>query len=266
MKILINSTTTPDWPNVLIEYHKSIDLFIDTISGLDFNKDSLKILWVKEISNFSPIALKNSKMFDIILTYDDEILNKCNNSYFMPFGSTWIENFDYNGTKNFSISHLTGSKMITYGHKLRHDIHYRQLDIKNPINFYVSRHGGPKIFSGNSILGDFKNPLFESQFHICIENSNQKNLFTEKLIDALITKTIPIFWGCDNIGEFFNENGFIRVSNVYDVIEACNNINEETYINMLDYVEENYKIALKYANLSENFKNKIENILKYGNF
>jgi hypothetical protein len=268
MKQLINAKTVLDWPNVEIEYKKPIELFIDSIYGLDINKDTLKVLWVKEvrdISNFSPIAIENSKYFDIILTYDEEILENCFNSYFMPFGSTWIEEFDFK-QKVFGISNLTGNKYITYGHKLRHEIHHKQNEITVPIKFYVSKFGGPKLYGNNLILNDIKNPLFETQFHICIENSNQKNLFTEKLIDCLITKTVPIFWGAENIGDFFNVNGFFIVKNVKDIVEICNSLSNKTYQLMEPYIIENYNEALKYANLSDNFKITLTKILNNGNF
>lgn len=268
MKQLINSKTTLDWPNVEIEYQKPIELFIDSMYGLDITKDTFKILWVKEvreISNFSTTAIQNAKHFDIILTYDDEILKNCDNAHFMPFGSAWIESFEHKN-KVFGVSHLTGNKLITYGHKLRHEVHHNQKELGIPTKFYISKYGGPNLYENNLILGDIKNPLFDTQFHICIENSNQKNLFTEKLIDTLITKTVPIFWGADNISEFFNEKGFLKVYNLQDIIYICNNLNEETYESMLPYIEDNYNKALKYANLSNNFKITLEKILNNGNF
>lgn len=268
MKQLINGKTTSDWPNVEVEYNKPIELFIDSIYGLDISKDTLKVLWVKEvreISNFSTTAIQNAKHFDIILTYDDEILKNCNNSYFMPFGSTWIQSFE-NEKKVFGVSHLTGNKFITYGHKLRHEIHHKQKEIRIPTNFYVSKYGGPNLYENNLILKDIKNPLFNTQFHICIENSNQKNLFTEKLVDTLITKTVPIFWGTDNISDFFNEKGFFRVYNSQDIVYICNSLTDNTYESMKPYIEDNYNKVLEYANLSDNFRITLEKILKNGNF
>ena len=263
MKQLVNSNITPDWPNIEVNFHKPIELFIDSLCT-DFTKNSLKILWVKEaeeISRFRDIAIQNHTKYDIVLTYDEEILRQCKNSHFMPFGSTWVHDFDLSFKKRFEVSHLIGPKNYTYGHKLRHFIFNKQNDIKVPKNFFVSHHMMLKENIGYPILTDSKNPLFESQFSICIENSNQKNLFTEKLIDCFITKTVPIFWGCKNIGDFFNMNGMLIINNEHEAVNVCNSLNKESYNNMTDAIEDNYQRCLKFANLAENFKHTLQKVI-----
>jgi hypothetical protein len=61
---------------------------------------------------------------------------------------------------------------------------------------------------------DDKKYLFNSQFHIAIESTSTINYFSEKLIDALITKTVPIYWGCPNIGDFFDTRGIISINDI----------------------------------------------------
>lgn len=265
MKQLINSYITLEWPNVEVECNIPIELFIDGFLNYDPNRKSLKILWVKdaeEITRFKEQAIKNHKNFDIILTYDEDVLNQCKNAYFMPFGTTWIDNFDLNSPKKFQVSHLTGFKEYTFGHTLRKKIYYKQDKIKIPKDFYISKYGGVENAFNSKILGESKNPLFESQFHICIENSKQKNWFTEKLIDCFITKTVPIFWGCDNIGDFFETKGMLVVKDFKEIIDICNNLNDNTYNQMKNFIDDNYKKALDYTDLRSNFKNKIEEIIK----
>ena len=264
MKQIINGTTESNWPNVEIEFHKPIELFIDNFYGYK-NNGSFKILWVKEvedISKFKEKAIENHKNFDILLSYDEEVLEKCNNSYFLPFGTTWIDNFDFSIPKKFQISHLTGYKEFTPFHILRKKVHYKQKRIKTPIDFYISKHGGVENVFNNKILGDFKNPLFESQFHICIENSQQKNLFTEKLIDCFITKTIPIHCGCKNIGDFFDIRGMFIVDNLKEIIDVSNSITHDTYKNMEKFVNINYESSKKFTDNKEMFKQKILEIIK----
>lgn len=261
---IINSNSCPEWPNIEIEYHKEIELFVDSFYGFDINKKSFKILYVKEaeaISKFKNEAIKNHKFFDAVLTYDEEILEKCKNSYFMPFGTTWIHNYSFTN-KKFQISHLTGNKTFTEGHLLRQKIYYKQEKIKAPKDFYISSNMEIENFFGNKILGEKKEPLFDSQFHICIENSKQKNYFTEKIVDCFQTKTIPIYWGCPNIGHFFDARGIIIVNNFEEIINVCNNLNEEVYKKKLTYVEENLTKSKIFTNINENLKTKIKEILK----
>jgi len=263
MKQILNSTTFPDWPSIEIEYDKPVELFIDSFYGFDVNKKTFKILYVKEaeaISKFKKQAIENHNLFDAILTYDEEILEKCNNSYFMPFGTTWIHDYVFQ-EKKFQISHLTGNKMLAGGHILRQKIYYKQNSIKTPKDFYISGHGGVENLFNNKILGEKKEPLFDSQFHICIENSQQKNYFTEKIIDCFQTKTIPIYWGCPNIEDFFDINGIIVVNNFEEIISACNSLNEFSCQHIYPAIEKNLTISKKFTNINENLIKIIKEIL-----
>jgi hypothetical protein len=264
MKQILNSKTYPDFPNIEIEYYKPVELFIDSFEGLDLQRDSFKILYVKEaeaISKFKEHAIKNYNVFDAIITYEEDILKKCKNSYFLPFGTTWIHNYEF-AEKKFQISHLTGDKVMTEGHVMRQKIHYKQNKIKNPIDFYISHKGGVENFANNKILGDKKEPLFDSKFHVCIENSKQKNYFTEKIIDCFVTKTIPIYWGCPNIGDFFELEGIIVVNSVEEIINVCNKLSEKEYDKIFYSIEKNIDISKKYINLTSQLSAVINKILK----
>ncbi len=265
MQQLVNSTSEPTWPNIKVEFNKPIELFVDNFNGYNKDKDTFKILWVKEseeISKFKVHAIQNHKNFDAVITYDEEILNQCDNSYFMEFGTAWVHDYDNTSPKKFQISHLTGFKEMTNGHMMRKKIHYKQGKISAPKDFYISRHGGVEETFNNKQLGDSKNPLFESQFHICIENSQQKNFFTEKLIDCLVTKTIPIYWGCENIENFFDTNGFFIAKDVKDIIKICNSLDEKTYEEKLKYVEKNFELSQKYVTILDRLEVVIKQILE----
>jgi len=180
------------------------------------------------------------------------------------FGTSWIHNYDYSTKKKFQVSHLVGNKSLTYGHKLRKEIYYNQDKLKIPTDFYVSSFSPIQNTNNSKIIYDSKNELFESQFHICIENSKQKNLFTEKLIDCLFTKTVPIFYGCDNIGDFFDIRGFYIINNFLDLMNVCNNLTENSYYDKIDYIEKNFKLSINYVNLLDRLQKIIQEKLNHG--
>jgi hypothetical protein len=100
-------------------------------------------------------------------------------------------------------------------------------------------------------------------FNISIENLQHPNWFTEKLIDSLRTGTVPIYWGCPNIGDFFNTKGFIIVNTLEEIIDVVNNLTEEDYTSRLEYIEENFIKAGQYgSNLFERVDNEIKKIIK----
>ena len=80
-------------------------------------------------------------------------------------------------------------------------------------------------------------------FSIVIENCKSDYYFTEKLIDCFLTGTVPIFWGCPSIKNFFNVKGMIIFDTLEECINIINSINVNKYNEMKPYIEENFKIA-----------------------
>ena len=78
-------------------------------------------------------------------------------------------------------------------------------------------------------------------------------------------KTIPIYWGCSDIFEFFNPSGIILFKNVDDLIYLSNGLTPDYYNSHKEAIEDNYQIALQYINYEQSIVNKIEKIFKLNN-
>ncbi|MFW6219246.1 MAG: glycosyltransferase family 10 domain-containing protein [bacterium] len=191
----------------------------------------------------------NYHKFEKIFTFDDELIKKCNNAELLPIGGCWIYGDDikiHNKTKNVSM--IMSKKLITSGHKLRHVIKTNV----NAVDYYGREFREIK----NKIEG-----LKDYRFSIAVENINKNYYFTEKLIDCFMTGTIPIYWGCPSIGEFFNLNGIYRFNTVSELIEIVNNINrngEEIYESKKEYIIENFEKAKKYLIADNLIYNKLK--------
>ena len=110
MKQILNGNIPSEvWPNVEVDFYKKVELFIDSMVGYDKYNDTFKIFYVREpeaISKIKEFVIKNHNIFDAILTYDEEILTKCENSFFIPFGTTWIHDYNCYENKVFCVSHF----------------------------------------------------------------------------------------------------------------------------------------------------------------
>lgn len=49
------------------------------------------------------------------------------------------------------------------------------------------------------------------KYSLCFENSSEKNYFSEKFTDCILSWTIPIYFGCTNIEEYFPEDSYYLV-------------------------------------------------------
>ena len=148
------------------------------------------------------------------------------------------------------------------GHVLRQTLyHHQHLFHDIPITWYRSRVQIPYLTDyGNNPLLSSKNELFdEFQFTLVIENSKETNYFTEKIMDCLLTKTIPIYWGCPNIAEFFDTTGWIilETESVEELQEKGRTLTSEYYHKYTDIIEKNYEKAKTYMHFTDNLNHAV---------
>jgi hypothetical protein len=210
------------------------DSHVFSVDSVDASK---KIAWFIE----SPVLTKNSydfvklnsNKFNKIFTFDKEILDSINHSELVPIGGCWIpigERKIHQKTKKVSI--ISSQKNFLPGHRLRHEV------ISRIPNLDVFGRGYNEI--PNKIFG-----LKEYEFSISIENDKKDYYFTEKLIDCFITGTIPIYWGCPSIGNFFDSGGIITFDSLEQLDGIINNLDGE-YEKRIESVKRNFDLCKKY--------------------
>jgi hypothetical protein len=218
-------------------FNKKVSISFDTITNTsDVDLNVLVQIEPPSIINTTQAIIKNQNKFDIIFAWNNDILNKCGNSVLFPFGSCWIKDEDqkvHEKTKEISI--IASVKRQTMGHNLRHNIIQSNL-----INLDLFGNGYNPIENKITALKDYR-------FSLIIENEKMDNWFTEKIIDCLTTGTIPVYWGCPNIGNYFDTRGFIIVDSIEELISKKNMLNETTYSEMLPYIKINFGLAKKYT-------------------
>jgi hypothetical protein len=217
-------------------FNKKVSISFDSVlNDIDTEYKVLVQIEPPTITNITDTIIDNQNKFDLILSWNKKILDNCPNSVLFPFGSCWIgEEYQkiHNKTKLLSI--IASSKNTSPGHKLRHNL-------INEIGINVDLFGNGYNQIENKITA-----LKDYMFSIVIENEKIDNWFTEKIIDCLITGTIPIYWGCSNIGNYFDERGFIIFNDLDEFKRKISLINETTYFNMLPYIEYNYNLSKNY--------------------
>jgi hypothetical protein len=268
MKIFSNFIENERWEEALKDLsHLDFTLFYDFIPNQEhIGLNPINIFIACEPNEYfghHDFIVTNHEAFSFILTWSSKIINKIPNAVFSPYGESWWQNnpYSYEDTdKEFKVSFLRGNKLKLYGHHLRHELFSRQDEITTPTQFWDAL-GNPDDWQNwrQSKIDSFR----PYQFSLCVENTSREGYFTEKITDCILNKTIPIYWGCSNIGDFYNKNGIIQVQNVDEMIKVINNLTPETYNNMLDVVEENYLKAFEYKNYAGNVANQIKEIFKH---
>lgn len=257
----------------IIKKQNDIVIFIQIESSMIIDESIVRILNNNNIYEY----------FDYILTWDHRLLKLPKCYKFMSLNKySWVQftkkeginpylkhyynntsTFEYND-KSFNVSMLCGDKKWCPGHIVRHNIWDKQKEIIIPKKFYKPEKTSIlKIFDDNITITSNrdKTEMFDSMFHVCVENNNAKNYFTEKIIDCIVSKTVPIYYGCPNIGEYFDLNGIIIINNPEDCIEKINKLTENDYYKMLPYVKKNYNIWLNMLSFEEQLCNFLKKVI-----
>lgn len=141
-------------------------------------------------------------------------------------------------------------------------------------NFFLDKLG-QKIqidYAGNfrnnvpRILGAYNSKeIFEFysnyKFVICMENTKQETYITEKIVNGFLAQTIPIYWGSDRIGDYFNLERFINIPNL-NVNTIDETINQISLIcnNPDEYMKIVNKQVFKNGNLSRDFDSIVSDV------
>lgn len=219
-------------------YESNVTVF--TGNSLNSTRNKINIAWIIEPYEISPYPYKyilnNWRSFDLVLTYDQEILSIIPNSEFITYGDCWIPEKDCKiYEKSKQISMVCSHKKMTSLQQLRHaclkleNVDYFGIAVNKPIE--------NKLES----LKDYK-------FHIVVENSDRDDFFTEKIIDCLATGTIPIYCGTKNIGKYFNIDGIIQFDTLAElkmIVKKIQN-NQIIYENHLSAIQDNFLRFRKY--------------------
>ncbi|MBA4249311.1 MAG: hypothetical protein C0432_01130 [Candidatus Puniceispirillum sp.] len=213
------------------EYTKRIEDGLDLIFSIDKRNDKTTIIPGCMGTGIKLEELSKEKEFSI--------------SFLLSMGSNG-ENFERPG----------------FQYSARKAIWDAQTLLGQPTRFYVSQRDiskYPKDFHKYVLPTNSKKWIFNSQFNVSIENTRQHNYMSEKLLGCFASLTIPIYLGCPNVRDYFDERGMFIAESVDDIIKISQSITKETYKKMLPYLIENQKRAFVLTNL---FKKTVDEFLE----
>jgi hypothetical protein len=195
--------------------------------------------------------------FSLILCRYERYANAYANAVQFDGVEPWVEgkNVVSNPVKTHSCSIISSGKTDLVGHKLRHQViawlRLRDYDID-----VLGR--GYKPFEHK------QEGLLPYTYSVIIENVQEPDYFTEKLLDCFICGTIPVYWGAPNISQYFNVDGIVICNDLAELQGAIEVLLEGNAGSKLtvDFaiIEHNRNLALAYSNLPQRIVHTILNI------
>jgi hypothetical protein len=202
----------------------------------------IKVAWLLEPPPFRTNTYEyveaNPDQFDLILTYAAALVRQGHPFHFYPYGGTMIAPTDRGlKLKTKNVSMVVSEKTEATGHKLRHQI---AAELSGAGLFDLMGSGyGPYVPKYNG-LADYR-------YSIIVEGERLNWCFDEKLLDAIMLGTVPIFWGCPAIADFFNADGIISFEDRAELPAILEAATIEDYESRREAMKENYILAHRFV-------------------
>lgn len=224
---------------------EGITIFTDHFLGdrnfIDSIKSKKKVAWICEPPAIHPWAYdlisKTHDLFDLIVSYDSSLTKKYNNCIHSMVMETRLKPEECKiHEKSNLVSLIASNKKMSDGHRFRFDISNK---FANKYNIDL---WGSAFKSFESKL----QPLKDYCFSITVHNCKIDDFYTEALVDCFLAGTVPIFWGCPNIGDYFDSRGILSFDTLDDLEKILNDVSFELYDSMKPYITNNFEIAKKH--------------------
>ncbi len=168
------------------------------------------------------------RRFFRVFTFHDVLLENLPNAVFLPYGVTMVPNWrELLVEKTKSCSLIASAKRDLVGHQLRHDV----IDWVRASGVDVNIMG-----RGYTPFEQKEDGLAPYRYSVVIENVRERNYFSEKLIDSILCATVPIYWGCPNIGDFMDTSGMILCETQEEIQQAIQSASERDFADRLPHL------------------------------
>ena len=178
--------------------------------------------------------------YNAVFLRDKALAKRYKNVHALPLARSFINLehlsvIDQSYNKKAGTSLIASNKKQTTGHKLRHKI----VDLVKKSNLKLSVLG-----RGYQPFNNKEDGLLPYKYSIVIENAIEPHYFTEKIIDCLLCKTIPIYWGSGDIDEYFDTTNWLKFNSSTDILEQIELTQSGLHKIDTDKLELNYQQAL----------------------
>ena len=188
--------------------------------------------------------------FDLVVSSDRSLMDLPNAAFFI-YGDPWVNTVP--PRKDFSLSFLySPGNQAWDGYLLRDAVWPERHRIGVPKQFWYTRKNVPGAYKvapeerAPVYSHADKAPLFESMFALAIENVREADYFSEKILDAFQTFTVPLYYGCPNIGDYFDLDGIILVQDRDELLAHANALTPQRYWDCMPAMVENKRRAQTY--------------------
>lgn len=182
-------------------------------------------------------VLAHEAEFDYVLTYVKSYVERNPAKWlWYPCGGSQVSEADWHDyPKTNLVSMLASNKNAVTGHRLRHEI--------------LGKFGASMDAYGSIVDGRMASKLDAIApycFTVTVAGDASDWCLPDHLLDCFALGTIPIFWGCPQVGKFFDLDGIIPFSDLNDLLVILERLSFMDFVARLPAVHRNREMARQY--------------------
>ncbi len=226
----------------LVEWKKdnsaTISIHIDYHIQQPTDKTKKNFAWLAESRTINPDLYEwcaqnidyLDDTYELIFTNDKSLLDISHKFKLVICSAVpWIKSHGlFNKTK--LVSMIASNKIACPEHQFRKSIINK---FRNQLDLFG--RGYTEILDKSVGLNDY-------YFSICMENLTYRNGYSEKITDCFATGTIPVYYGSPDIGDVFNTDGIIWLTENFSITD----LTPELYWSKIEAVQDNYQRAINF--------------------
>lgn len=212
------------------------------------------ILVTSEPSSISHYGRSFASQFYYLITNQNSNSLPHNNAIRSQTGIYWLYGKDFdNIIKDAFLPKTKLLSTICSDKRDGHTMHKKRYDFTKLMEQEIPELD--RFGRGFKFIENKYEALDHYKFHVVIENHIEKHMWSEKLADAFLGFTVPIYCGCPNIYDYFPVDSIILIdiNNPQEAIEIIKNIikTPKEYEKRLEAVKEARRRVLYEYNLLE---------------
>jgi len=176
--------------------------------------------------------------FPVIFTHNEMLLAKGSPYRKLLLGTSWIDVPEETNS-------LQKKNLVSFIGSIQHGDEYGYALRKQVVQSCLSDDRVDCFGKGICEIDSKLTGLRHYAFSIAMENVQENHYFSEKLIDCILTETVPIYWGCPGISDYFDLRGMITFQTLEELQGVLAGLSMGQYLAMLPYVKLNKQRAIE---------------------
>jgi hypothetical protein len=185
------------------------------------------------------------RRFPVVFTHQQHLIDRGAPYVRLMFGTNWVGVYNTDEAETVAGHVSTKSRLVSFIGNITH----RNRDayaFRRQVAEHVMARGDVDCFGkGIREVASKREAIAPYCFSVAMENAASDDYFSEKLIDCILLKTVPIYYGAPGLSKLFDERGILSFRTIEELKGHLESISRQRYEQLLTAANENLRTVVK---------------------